>query len=117
MWLDLCAPTAADFNMINAELGLHELAIEDALHESQRPKLDRYPHHLFISAYTVDLDAAAGELAASEIAVFVTGQVLITVRKDTGFDIDHVTARWAPHQTLPAMASDSCCTEIGRAHV
>jgi magnesium transporter len=94
VWLDLCAPTAADFDMINAEFGLHELAIEDALHERQRPKLDRYPHHLFISAYTVDLDTAAGELAASEIAVFVTGQALITVRKDTGFDIDQVTARW-----------------------
>jgi magnesium transporter len=26
--------------------------------------------------------------------VFVTGQALITVRKDTGFDIDQVTARW-----------------------
>ena len=94
MWLDLCAPTAADFSLINAESGLHELAIEDALHERQRPKLDRYPHHLFISAYTVDLDTAAGELEASEIEVFVTGQALITVRKDTGFDIDQVTARW-----------------------
>ena len=94
VWLDMCAPTAADFTMINAEFGLHELAIEDALHERQRPKLDRYPHHLFISAYTVDLNAAAGELTAREIAVFVTGQALITVRKDTGFDIDQVTARW-----------------------
>ncbi len=71
---------AADFGMINAEFGLHELAIEDALHERQRPKLDRYPHHLFISAYTVDLDASAGELAAIHIAVFVTDQALITVR-------------------------------------
>jgi Mg2+ and Co2+ transporter CorA len=48
---------AADFDMINAEFGLHELAIEDALHERQHPKLDRYPHHMFISAYTVDLGA------------------------------------------------------------
>ncbi len=71
---------AADFGRINAEFGLHELAIEDALHERQRPKLDRYPHHLFISAYTVDLDASAGELAAIHIAVFVTDQALITVR-------------------------------------
>ena len=94
VWLDLCAPTAADFSVINAEFGLHELAIEDALHERQRPKLDRYPHHLFISAYTADLNAAAGELTAREIAVFVTGQALITVRKDTGFDIGQVTARW-----------------------
>jgi len=44
--------------------------------------------------YTIDLDAAAGELTAREIAAFVTDQALITVRKDTGFDIDQVTARW-----------------------
>jgi hypothetical protein len=31
VWLDLCAPTAADFTMINAKFGLHELAVEDAL--------------------------------------------------------------------------------------
>jgi magnesium transporter len=94
VWLDMCAPTAADFTMINAEFGLHELAIEDALTGRQRPKLDRYPHHLFLSAYTVGLDTAAGELEAREIAVFVTDRALITVRKDTGFDIGQVTARW-----------------------
>jgi Mg2+ and Co2+ transporter CorA len=52
IWLDLCAPTAADFKMVNAEFGLHELAIEDALHEQQRPKLDRYPPITCSSALT-----------------------------------------------------------------
>jgi Mg2+ and Co2+ transporter CorA len=42
VWLDLCRPTAGDFDMINEEFGLHELAVEDAEGESQRPKLDRY---------------------------------------------------------------------------
>jgi magnesium transporter len=101
VWLDLCAPTAADFTMINAKFGLHELAVEDALTERQRPKLDRYPQHLFLSAYTLNLDAGTGELEAAEIAVFVTGRALITVRKDTGFDIGQVTARW---DTSPDLA-------------
>jgi magnesium transporter len=70
--------------MINAEFGLHELAIEAALHERQRPKLDRYPRHLFLSACTVSLGTAPGELVAREIAVFITNHALITVRKDTG---------------------------------
>ena len=37
VWLDLCPPTAGDFDIVNTEFGLHELAVEDALHESQRP--------------------------------------------------------------------------------
>ncbi len=94
VWLDLCRPTAADFDMVNTEFGLHELAVEDALLESQRPKLDRYATHLFLSAYAVTLDAAGARLDASEIAVFITDQALITVRKDDRFDIAPVVARW-----------------------
>ena len=40
--------------------------------------------HLFLSACTVSLGAAPGELVAREIAVFITGRAPITVRKDTG---------------------------------
>jgi Mg2+ and Co2+ transporter CorA len=94
VWLDLCRPTAGDFDMVNTEFGLHELAVEDALHESQRPKLDRYTTHLFLSAYSVTLDAEGARLEASEIAVFITDQALITVHKDDRFDIAPVLARW-----------------------
>jgi magnesium transporter len=41
VWFDLYAPTAADRESIREELGLHELAVEDALEEYERPKLDR----------------------------------------------------------------------------
>jgi magnesium transporter len=94
VWLDLCRPTAADFEMINAEFGLHELAVEDALQESQRPKLDRYATHLFISAYAVALNPPDDRLKTSEIAVFLTDKALITVRKDDEFDMAAVMARW-----------------------
>ena len=59
--------------MINAEFGLRELAIEAALHERQRPKLDRGARPLFLSACTVGLGAVPGELVAREIAVCITG--------------------------------------------
>jgi hypothetical protein len=48
------------------------------------PGPDRCPRHLFLSACTVSLDAAPGELVAREIAVFITDHALIIVRKDTG---------------------------------
>src|SRR4051812_32323507 len=82
VWLDLCRPTAADFKVIETEFGLHELAVEDAGHERQRPKLDRYSTHSFMSAYTVDAEGHGGGLHTGEIAVFITGQAMITVRKD-----------------------------------
>jgi magnesium transporter len=94
VWLDLCRPTPADFEMVNTEFGLHELAVEDALREAQRPKLDHYATHLFLSAYAVTLDPDSGRLDASEIAVFITEQALITVRKDDRFDTTPVRIRW-----------------------
>jgi magnesium transporter len=94
VWFDLCQPTADDLAAISEELGLHPLAVEDAVHEHQRPKLDRYASHLFVNAYAVALNTPTGELETCEVAAFVTANALVTVRKDERFDIDKVTARW-----------------------
>jgi len=50
IWLDLHAPDRDDLAVLSEEFGLHPLAVEDALDHSQRPKLDRYPSHLFLAA-------------------------------------------------------------------
>ena len=48
IWLDLCCPNAQQLSVLETEFGLHKLAIEDALSEGQRTKLDRYRTHLFL---------------------------------------------------------------------
>ena len=94
VWLDLCAPGPADLAMISEEFGLHELAVEDARNEHQRPKLDRYRTHSFLSAYAIGTDQETGQLTTNEVSAFITDTALITVRKDDGFDIEAVVARW-----------------------
>jgi len=94
VWLDLCAPDSEQLGIIGTEFGLHKLAIEDALDETQRTKLDRYSTHLFMSAHSAQLDPATGELVSHEISVFITKHALITVRKDPAFSIDPVVERW-----------------------
>jgi magnesium transporter len=94
VWLDLRGPDHADLAVLSEEFGLHPLAIEDAVHEHERPKLDRYRSHLFMTAYGARLNNDTGQLVTSEIAAFVTGQALITVRKDDGLDIGAVVDRW-----------------------
>jgi magnesium transporter len=102
VWLDLCEPDRADLEVISAEFGLHPLAVEDAVQQHERPKLDRYQDHAFLTAYAVGLDAATGKLHSSELAAFVTPRALITVRKDAGFDVDAVVARWDSSADLAA---------------
>jgi magnesium transporter len=94
VWLDLRDPDREDLNVLRDEFGLHEVAVEDALLLHERPKLDRYRHHLFLACYAVHLNPASGELAMSEIAAFITPRALITVRKDDGLDIGAVVGYW-----------------------
>jgi magnesium transporter len=92
LWFDLLAPTAADLEVIREELGLHALAVEDVLDTGQRPKLDRYPEHIFIVAYAMEIVDA--ELRTHEVGIFVTANAVVTVRADPGFDIEEVKRRW-----------------------
>jgi magnesium transporter len=100
--LDLYEPDRADLEVVSQEFGLHPLAVEDAVQQHERPKLDRYQDHAFLTAYAVDLDAASGRLITSELAAFATPRALITVRKDLGFDVDGVVARWDGSPDLAA---------------
>ena len=94
IWLDLRDPDRDDLAVLSDEFGLHPLAIEDAVYEHERPKLDRYRTHLFLTAYGARLDTSTGKLVTSELAAFVTTRALITVRKDDGLDIGAVVERW-----------------------
>jgi magnesium transporter len=94
VWVDLCAPDTVDLKVVAEELGLHELAVEDAVHPRQRPKLDRYKSHDFLSMYAVSLDRETGELEMSELAAFITPKALVTVRKDEKFAVQGIVDRW-----------------------
>jgi Mg2+ and Co2+ transporter CorA len=94
VWLDLCEPDQQDLEVVSQEFGLHPLAVEDAVQQHERPKLDRYQDHYFLTAYAVSLAHDTGQLITSELAAFITPRALITVRKDTGFDIEGVVQRW-----------------------
>src|SRR5215472_4611687 len=50
VWLDLRDPDREDLAVLRDEFGLHPMPIEDALYDRERPKLDRYRSHLFITA-------------------------------------------------------------------
>lgn len=94
VWVDLCGPSLDQLHELSSELGLHELAVEDALSAHQRPKLDRYPTHLFLSCHAVRLDATTGMLSTTEVDAFINERWLITVRKNDGFPLEPLLDRW-----------------------
>ena len=94
VWLDLLRPSREDLAVITEELGLHPLAIEDAVNEHQRPKLDRYEDHLFLSSYVARIEPDTAELAISEVAAFITARALVTVRKSADLEVGPLVERW-----------------------
>jgi magnesium transporter len=99
VWVDLCAPDADDVHRLAGELDLHELAVEDALSEHQRPKLDRYATHQFVTCHALRWNDD-GSIDSTEIDCFVGPRWLITVRKNDGFSIDSVIERWGQSSNL-----------------
>jgi magnesium transporter len=102
VWVDFYGPSKEQLDELAAELGLHELAVEDALGPHQRPKLDRYATHLFLSSHSVRVDAEGGRLDETEIDAFVSKRWLVTVRKAEGFPIEPVLERWDRSPDLAA---------------
>ncbi|MGX6607130.1 magnesium transporter CorA family protein [Micromonosporaceae bacterium Da 78-11] len=105
LWLDLFDPNLADLEAVVAEFHLHPLAVEDAVHDHQRPKLDRYRDHLFMNVYAVEFstDGVQPTFHKTEISSFITGRALITVRKSVS-DTAKFVERWD---------SDAKLSEIG----
>jgi magnesium transporter len=92
VWADLCLPHQDDLHQMAEELGLAPLAVEDAVASQERPKLDRYPTHLFLSTYAMSV-LADQPLHLTQVSAFVLPQALVTVHR-ADFDIDPVVKAW-----------------------
>jgi len=92
VWADFCLPGQDDLQQMAEELGLAPLAVEDAVASHERPKLDRYPTHLFLSTYAMSL-VADQPLHLTQVSAFVLPQALVTVHR-ADFDIDPVVKAW-----------------------
>jgi magnesium transporter len=93
MWIGLHEPTAEEFDEVADELRLHPLAIEDAVHAHQRPKLERYGDTLFVVVKTLRYLDATSDIEVGEIMLFLGADFVITVRHGEGSPLGAVRAR------------------------
>lgn len=93
VFVDFTSPNDGDLAHVAAELDLHELAVEDALHSHQRPKIDYYPDHIFLACHALKLDSETGELHISEVDSFIQENCIINVH-DEDFSLEQYSRRW-----------------------
>ncbi|MGH2693776.1 MAG: magnesium transporter CorA family protein [Actinomycetota bacterium] len=89
---DLASLTEEDVRLIAEEFGLHPLAVEDAQHPWQRPKIDFYQDHVFLVVH--QLDHHADQLEATQLACFVGKRYVLTIHAGATRVIEETKARW-----------------------
>jgi magnesium transporter len=78
VWVALKDADRQELEQMQREFGLHELAVEDADHGHQRPKIEEYGDSLFAVVHTVE--PIDGELLVGELDIFVEENYVLTVR-------------------------------------
>lgn len=96
VWVGLHEPDQEMLKKMQAQFGLHELAIEDASKAHQRPKLEEYGDTLFIVLHTASL--ADDSIEFGETHVFLGPRFLVTVRHGSAIGYSKVRER---AETMP----------------
>jgi magnesium transporter len=91
VWVALAEPEPAELQAMQQEFGLHELAVEDAQHGHQRPKIEEYDHSLFIVLHLIELNGL--EINVGEVAIFAGTKYVLSVRSRAHRGLSDVRAR------------------------
>jgi magnesium transporter len=80
VWIDLSGPSAAELADVAAEFSLHPLAVEDAIHAHQRPKIDIYDKTVLFVIKSVRYGGVDARVSVGEVMVFIGEGFALTVR-------------------------------------
>ena len=92
-WIGLYRPDDEEIASVATEFGLHELAVEDAVHAHQRPKLERYGDTLFVVLRPARYVDPEEVVEIGELHVFVGKDFVVTIRHANKPDLALVRKR------------------------
>ncbi|TRZ54537.1 MAG: magnesium and cobalt transport protein CorA [Streptomycetaceae bacterium] len=84
VWLGLAEPTQSEFDHVVGELNFHPLAIEDAVHAQQRPKIEEYEGLTFFTLKTVFYNESNSAISTGELICFIEKEFIVIVRHGEG---------------------------------
>jgi magnesium transporter len=82
VWVALRDADTQELSVMQEEFGLHPLAVEDAHHGHQRPKIEEYGDSVFAVLHLIEV--TNGVLSVGEVDVFVGGNYVLSVRNRSG---------------------------------
>ena len=81
VWVGMADPTPHELDGLARELSLHELAVEDARHAHQRPKIEEYDEHWFVALRSARYVEDEERVEFGEIHMFLGRGYVVTVRQ------------------------------------
>jgi len=91
VWVALNNPSPEELALMQDEFDLHPLAVEDASHGEQRPKIEEYGDSLFAVLHM--LEQENGELRVGAVHMFVGSNYILSVRRGVQRGFQDVRAR------------------------
>jgi len=91
VWVGLYEPEDALLDKLQEEFGLHDLAVEDAQHAHQRPKIEAYGNSLFVAVHTAQ--TVDNRIRFGETHAFLGPRYLVTVRHGASLSYAPVRGR------------------------
>jgi len=91
VWVALKDPGPGELAAMQKEFDLHELAVEDARHGHQRPKIDEYGDSLFAVLHNIQV--VGDEIKVGEVDIFVGRNYILSVRNQAEPGFREVRAR------------------------
>ncbi|ADU48262.1 magnesium and cobalt transport protein CorA [Intrasporangium calvum DSM 43043] len=93
LWIGLKDPTDDEFALVNRELGLHPLAVEDAVTGNQRAKIEQYERSVFVVLKTLRYIDETSDIETGELMLFIGDRFVVTVRRGEGNPLRDVRQR------------------------
>ena len=104
VWIGLLEPSRPLLLRVKQEFRLHDLAIEDAEHAHQRPKIEQYGDALFIVARTAQL--IDRRVTFGETHLFLGKGFIVSVRHGPSTSYAAVRQHWESCPTVLAKGED-----------
>lgn len=101
-WVDFCNPVESEFALLKDLFGFHPLAIEDVVHEVQRPKLESYAmvgdslktDYFFLVIHGPDLNPDPERLfQTTELDIFLSERYLVTIHERPMASVSEMSVR------------------------
>ncbi|WP_353509158.1 magnesium and cobalt transport protein CorA [Intrasporangium sp.] len=100
IWIGLKDPTDEEFELVRHELGLHPLAVEDAVMGNQRAKIEQYEGSLFVVLKTLRYIDETSDIETGEVMLFIGDRFVVTVRHGEGNPLADVREQLEQHPEL-----------------